>query len=86
MPFDIIRDLIKDGGQIWAHCGPPCWHSRNLDLHALGERLGYDFEVSHYSLTPKLRCSKCGSKQVGIRHIPAAGHRAPGIVDGKLIW
>jgi len=85
MPFDTIRDLIEDESEVWAHCSAPCHHPARLDLHALGARLGYDFEVSHDSLTPKLRCSKCGSARVTIRLVPGARYKAPGIVNGKLI-
>ena len=38
-----------------------CRNNKVLDLHALGERLGFDHSTMHDVLTPKLKCSRCGS-------------------------
>jgi hypothetical protein len=37
-----------------------------LDLPTLRDRLGPDHGALRADLVPKLRCAKCGSRQVGI--------------------
>jgi len=50
-------DLIVYG----ANCRA-CKETRQIDLHQLLERFGPDFIV--YKILPKLRCTKCGSRQI----------------------
>jgi transcription elongation factor Elf1 len=66
MAFRTIAETIKEETVVTAYCGP-CNHKQDLDLKALGEKLGMDYPVSHDSLVPLLRCSACGSKMVTIR-------------------
>jgi len=67
MPFYTIRQLIDQGHRIGAYCTIECgWHER-MDLQKLGEKLGFDFEVSAYTLNHRLRCKKCGQMTVTIR-------------------
>jgi ribosomal protein S27E len=56
-----IRALIDHHYDLRVSCSG-CRHNKVLDLHALGERLGYDHSTMHDDLTPKLKCSKCGNK------------------------
>jgi hypothetical protein len=37
-----------------------------LDLEALADRLGTDHGSLHDQLVPKLKCSKCGSKNIAL--------------------
>ena len=57
--IDHIRSLIDHHYDLRATCHG-CRNNKVLDLHALGERLGFDHSTMHDDLTPKLRCSKCG--------------------------
>ena len=55
-----IRALIDHHYELRASCYG-CRHNKVFDLHALGARLGFNCSTMHDDLTPKLRCSKCGS-------------------------
>lgn len=57
--IDHIQICIDRGYGIRAHCGK-CRRFVELDLHKLGERLGYDHSTMHDDMVPKLVCSKCG--------------------------
>lgn len=62
-----IQNRIDEGERVSVHChNPLCTHGAYLDLHALRDKLGSDHGAMHDSLVPKLRCSRCGSKNVGI--------------------
>lgn len=63
-----IQERIDRKERIFAHCegGNNCFHSQELDLHALSVKLGPGHGAMHDALTPLLRCKKCGSKRVGI--------------------
>lgn len=43
-----------------------CDHSARLDLEALAERLGPEHGALADTLLPKLRCSACGGKRLGM--------------------
>lgn len=74
-----IQQAIDDNDTISAVCDAyGCHHHRELDLKALRDRLGPDHGVMHDDLTPLLRCSKCGSRNVSIRVSPNAATRAGG--------
>ena len=47
-----------------------CWHSAPLDLEALAAKLGRDHGALRDDLVPKLRCTQCGSKRIGLTIIP----------------
>lgn len=55
---------------LWAHC-EPCWRGRKLDLAALIARLGpgFPYRDLHY----RLRCSICGSGNIGCQIVYAGG-------------
>jgi hypothetical protein len=85
-----IGDHLDEGYAVTAHCAIPgpdgCGHSAELDLDALAKQLGRDFKLSHWTLTPKLRCDKCRSKKVTIRvHNPSHWRAmAPTVANGKV--
>ena len=69
-----FRKLIEKDFRLSAACKAPlCHHMVQLDLQALGERLGMDHSAMHDDLTPLLRCAKCGSKNVGLILHPPSG-------------
>lgn len=62
-----IQSLIDEGHTLRAYCHDPrCNRGADLDLQALKARLGPDHGAMHDDLVPLLRCSKCGSKKVGL--------------------
>jgi hypothetical protein len=66
-----MREHIDSRSRIAAHCYESgCQHSAWLDLHALERALGSHFPCRHKDLAPRLRCSACGSKNIGIRLHP----------------
>lgn len=73
--IETIQELMYHEHTLTAVCydqrnGIPCSHYQLLDLPALRERLGPDHLAMHDALVPKLRCSKCGSKLVGLIRSP----------------
>jgi hypothetical protein len=62
-----IQNRIDEGERIsvWCH-NSRCHHGSKLDLMKLRDKLGPDHGAMHDDLVPKLRCSVCGSKNVGI--------------------
>ena len=64
--------LIADEMTVMAHCqNPRCNHSHTLDLKVLSDRLGPGTPAMHDDLAPRLRCRKCGGKQIGLIYTPA---------------
>jgi hypothetical protein len=58
-----LRRLKKRSSEgATAHCN----HSQRLDLKALPERLGPDTPAMHDDLAPRLKCSKCGGRKIGL--------------------
>jgi hypothetical protein len=75
-----IQDLIDNQMRVSVHCNAyDCRHSAKLDLQALGERLGFDFVTigDPQPLVAKLRCSKCGGKDLGLILSPGSGYSGP---------
>ncbi len=64
LSYNTIQELIDGGYTLTAHC--PCHHRQKLDLEKLKAKLGPDHSTLHVDLAHKLRCSKCGSKNVGL--------------------
>ena len=63
--------LIADDMTVMAHCQNfRCHHRQVLDLKALAERFGHDAPATHDDLAPKLKCTKCGGKQIGLTYTP----------------
>jgi hypothetical protein len=66
-----IQNVIDSGDTITAYCHAYlCHHNGDLDMLALRDRLGPDHGAMHDDLVPKLRCTKCGSRKVGIIFTP----------------
>ena len=70
-----VQRLIDEGYSLGAGCNRVgCHHFGQLDLQTLKGRLGPHHSTMHPDLVPKLRCRKCGSKDVGlIIHPPTRG-------------
>jgi len=43
-----------------------CHHHVDLDLAALARKLGPEHGALHDDLVPKLKCEKCGGKNIGL--------------------
>jgi hypothetical protein len=60
-----VQRLSDQGGQflidVRCRCGYACW----IRPKELARRFGWDLDVS--KLQPRLRCSKCGSRQPQVR-------------------
>lgn len=70
MATETIQHLIDSGDrmEIWCHA-PRCRHHAYLDLEKLRDKLGPDHGVLFDDIGYKLRCSKCGGREIGmIRH------------------
>ena len=68
-----IQDSIDRGETIRAYCHVHlCHHNAVVDMLALRDRLGPDHGAMHDDLTPKLRCTKCGGRKVGLICTPNA--------------
>lgn len=66
-----VEEVIKRGETIRAYChNSACHHNAVLDALAIRDRFGPDFEMTHDNLTPKLRCIRCGGRDVGIIRTP----------------
>ena len=63
--------LIADEMTITAHCqNARCNHSHRLDLKDLAARFGPDTPAMHDDLAPRLKCMKCGGRQIGLTYTP----------------
>ncbi|QKC83297.1 hypothetical protein [Mesorhizobium sp. NZP2077] len=47
-----------------------CHHGDALDLEKIKDKLGPDAPAMADDLIPKLKCAKCGGKQVGLIYSP----------------
>ena len=66
-----IGGLIDHGYTLWAFCQRlGCKHASKIDLQMLAKRLGRNHSAMHKVLAPKLKCSACGSKQLGLSATP----------------
>jgi hypothetical protein len=75
--IDTLGDLIDHGFRLSIHCENQfCRHYTSLDLHALAERFGRDFVTigKPNPLTARMRCSKCGGKDLGLILQPVTGN------------
>lgn len=74
-----IQTLIDDGMRLNAYCQRPgCGYNAWLDLEALKTRLGPDHPAMVDDLAPRLKCSRCGAKGIGLSYSPEAAARAGG--------
>ena len=67
-PDRVLGDILMEGLGIWATCRN-CRHRASLSPLNLAKRLGYDQSVT--ALRRRLRCSKCGERQVEVRLVEA---------------
>jgi len=75
--LNTLGALIADDYTMSAHCtAQGCGHGAQLDLHALAEKLGADFVTvgDPNPLLPKLRCSRCGGRQLQLTLVPRSGY------------
>lgn len=75
--IDTIGALIDHGFRLSIHCENQfCRHNALLDLVALAERFGRDFVTigRPNPLTARMRCSKCGGKDLGLILSPRTGY------------
>lgn len=69
--METIQSFIESGDVLTAYChNSRCNHHSVLDMAALREKLGPDHGSMHDDLVPKLRCSKCGGKKLGLIRSP----------------
>jgi hypothetical protein len=62
----VLGDVLVEGLHILASCRN-CRHRANLSPLPLAKRLGYDHSLS--GLRRRLRCSKCGMRDVEVRPV-----------------
>ncbi len=66
-----IGAMIDHGYTLWVFChGRGCKHRSKMDLQMLAQLLGRNYSAMHRDLAPKLKCSACGSKQLGLSATP----------------
>lgn len=66
-----IQSLIDGKMTVTAYChAVQCGHHQVLDLEKLRERLGPDAPAMADDLEPKLVCSKCRGKKLGLIYAP----------------
>lgn len=70
-----IQSLVEANMTVTAQCRG-CHHSDMLDLEVLRVRLGSDADAMADDLSPKLKCSKCGGKRLGLIYAPNTPHHA----------
>jgi hypothetical protein len=63
--LNTVGALIDNAHNLRAYCCS-CRHCVKLDLEALAIQLGRDHGSMHNDLAPKLRCSECGSRDIGL--------------------
>jgi hypothetical protein len=72
----ILQTLIDHDMTVAAHCRrSACNHSQLLDLAKLRDRFGPDVPAMHDDLVPRLRCAKCGGKEVGLTLSPRSNEK-----------
>ncbi|TIX68072.1 MAG: hypothetical protein E5V25_13890 [Mesorhizobium sp.] len=66
-----LQSLIDGKMRLTAFChNPKCHHNETLDLDAIKAKLGPDAPAMSDDLIPKLKCARCGGKQVGLTYTP----------------
>lgn len=70
-----IADLIEGEMHVTAWCQTCKDGHRPIDLEQIAARLGRSYE---YTRGFRLRCTKCGSREVGVSISPASNERAAG--------
>ena len=66
-----VQALIDGGMEITAYCeDPDCRHTQPVDLVRFRDRFGPDAPMMRRDVLPRLRCSKCGGKNIDIKLSP----------------
>jgi len=66
-----FQSLIDGGMHIEAYChSSACGHHSSLDLEKLRDRLGPDAPAMSDDLKPKLRCARCGGRNIDLIYSP----------------
>lgn len=63
--LNTVGALIDNAHNLRAYCCS-CRHCVKLDLEALAIQIGGDHGTMHNDLVSKLKCSKCGSKNIAL--------------------
>lgn len=61
----------------------PCNHSQPLELAKLRDRYGPDTPAMADDITPKLKCTKCGGRKVGLIYKPDSTPNGYGKAKGN---
>lgn len=65
--INTIGALIRHNHRLGAYCNAvECHHYKQLDLQALGERLGMEHSTMRPDLAQKLMCSRCGGRDIAL--------------------
>jgi hypothetical protein len=69
-PHSTIGDFIAHRTRLSFYCGV-CETTREIDLHVLGKRLGFDHDLYYpeqrkYAKPLPVRCATCGTKASGM--------------------
>lgn len=77
---ETIQEFIDSGDTLTAYChNSRCHHHQVLDMVKLRDRLGPDHGSMRDDLVPKLVCSECGGKEIGLLRSPKGNdQRSPG--------
>ena len=71
MPNWTFQSLIDHGMHIEAYCqSSACNHHSSIDLEMLRDRFGPDAPAMAHDLKPRLKCAKCGGKNIGLIYSP----------------
>ncbi|WP_457940830.1 hypothetical protein [Mesorhizobium sp. 10J20-29] len=66
-----LAELISEDMTITAYCeAQGCHHNRTVDLELLQAMLGERAPAMAADIAPKLKCSKCGGKNVSLIYSP----------------
>lgn len=62
-----VRTMIETGHILSAAChARGCHHFARIDLEALRDTIGPDASTMAPDLVPRLRCSRCGGRDIGL--------------------
>lgn len=74
---DNLGDLIDGRVTLHFFCeARGCHHNAAADMQALADRLGRDHPYLNGAITRRMKCTRCGSKQISCVLQPYYGERA----------
>jgi hypothetical protein len=66
-----VQELIDRRMKLHAYCHrPTCHHNKIVDLEFLKSKLGPDAPAMADDIIPKLKCAKCGGREIGLTYSP----------------